>query len=324
MEKFFVSYIKENNLDYKIKDRVYTVKLDKLHKKLYSTEDDELKCTFDANIAKKRGAELIGLGTFIFDSMISKYSGEINISNLEVPFDDNDILDVNDKIKDLNKTCRYMIDEKDEVTNFIAFETTINTANNKQTISNQILITKEIVVEAKDFENNQFKSIKEDLSIDDKSIDKGLKFIEKIHKSEINKYEKEHYKDMEELKRIQTTHAEDQYKELQEEEDQALNKIEEAKSNAISASSFDTKDKWNTKAKQLKQKHEKLVEANKKKREKIKQDFDKQISELECRELNVNVKITSYANVKMHFFKVNFDDGDVFYYFPTLKQFFKK
>ena len=69
MERFFKAYLEEHKLKFTLKKEVYTVHLDKTHEKWYDTK--KLIGTFNSKIAKDKAIILFGVGTFIFDSMVS-------------------------------------------------------------------------------------------------------------------------------------------------------------------------------------------------------------------------------------------------------------
>ena len=139
VEQFFKGYLDENKLKYSVKGKVYTVELDKTHQKWYNLQN--LKCTFDPLSAKKESIELILPGNFIFDSMVSRYGDEVVVSNLKIPGNKQDFIEVNEKLEDLGKKgVKYNISEEQGVGSYILFEVTVNTANHKQRFSLPLLV----------------------------------------------------------------------------------------------------------------------------------------------------------------------------------------
>ena len=323
LEKFFINYLEHSNLEYVIKNRIFTVKLDKMHKKLYSQEDD-LVCTFDMNVSKKKKVLLLGLGNFIVDSIIGKYSNDVVISSVNIPKSDDDILGVNEKLPNLKNRSKYLITEISEDCVYILFETNIKSAHDNSNISNNVLITKNGTFDAKNIFNSSFEDSTREVIINEKIINSGIKFVQDINSECLDTFEYVHYEDMKELKTIQEDHANNQYKELVLLEDNLRFKIKEARSKSVGASNFDVKAKWNDNVKKLKVKYEKLLLTNKNKRDKIKKLFDKQMIDLEKRELDVCVKVKIYADISMRYFHIGFEDGKEYYYFPFLKNFIEK
>lgn len=126
---------------------------------------------------------------------------------------------------------------------------------------------------------------------------------------------------MAELKKIQTSHAKTQYEELENQEKKLDDRMENARIKSTSAKSFEAKASWLDKVKALKVKKNTLVEKNDKKREKIKELFDKQIAELSARELEATVDVKAYAELSMRYFRIDYKNKNSYFYFPILKRF---
>ena len=323
IERFFIQYLEEAGLEYVSKDRIYTVKLDKYHKKLYSQEED-LVATFDVNIAQKKKISLLGLGTFIIDSIIAKYADEVSVTNIVLPLNEDDIIEVNENLGSLKNSSKYMISEVDDECTYILFETLVASANKNMTFLNPLLITKIGAIEASKLEENSFEDGAGKVTLNTKHIDKGVLFINNKNKLSIDKATKQHYKDMDELKKIQTEHAHTQYTEIESKEGKVRDQVENARSSSVSANSFDAKAKWNHATKRFNLKLDALIRNNKNKKRKIKESFDKQMDELSHRELDTSIEIKIYANIKMRYFNVKFEDGCEYNYFPVLKRFVEK
>src|SRR3989338_9025049 len=92
-ERFFLEYLKEHRLTFKKEGKKYVVELDEKHQELYGCE--KLICTTDAALAQKENLVHIGIGSFVFDSMIGKHNDQVAISSLTVLRDKNDLMDVN-------------------------------------------------------------------------------------------------------------------------------------------------------------------------------------------------------------------------------------
>ena len=310
-EKFFRSYLNEQGLKFTVKGRVYTVKLDRTHKKWYDTE--VLTCTFDTKVAKEKKIELLGVGNMIFDSMIAQYVDDVLVANLRIKGDHEEgLMEVNERLHELDKgKAVYRIDEEQRVGHFILFEVAIKTAHNKRRISVPLILLGDAVIPAEGFERNDFEMVEEDVRAGD-VIEDGLAKLPYLLKGDLDDAEKEHHKDMEELIRIQTTHCEDQYTELQKKENMLLHKMEEERQKTISASSFAAKNKANDRIKELKRKHTELVEKN------------KQIEDLRMRELSVDAKVLSIAKIEFPVYVVGFEDNESYYYVPAVKRFQKR
>ena len=322
IERFFIQYLDDVGLEYISKDRVFTIKLDKIHQKLYSQEKD-LLVTFDVNIAQKKNIQLLGLGTFIIDSIIAKYSGDVLVANLIFPSNDDHIVEVNEGLESLKNNSSYMISEvKDDFT-YILFETNIRTANETVCFLDPVLITKNLIIEAPNLEDNIFEISSSNIDLNLKHINDSVLFINKKNKLSLNNLTKKHYKDMDELKKIQTEHANTQYKELEYKEQKIRDQIETARVKSISVASFNAKAKWDDAIKRFRKKLDKLITDNKKKKEKIKHLFDDQIYELNHRELDTSIEIKTYANIKMDYFNLDYSDGTKYSYLPIIKKFIK-
>jgi len=316
-EQFFIGYLEENRLDYSLKGGVYTVKLDKKHKKMYELD----KCTFDPLLAKN-SIQLLQPGNFVFDNIVTAYK-ELVISNLKIIKKNSNLMELNERLGELKKLgVPYKITEKQGVGEYIFFEINVKTANRKRIFLLPLLIFDDKVFSADKFVNAEFRLVKEGFKV--KSVKEALLQINRFIGKDLAKAEKEQNKDMGELLEIQRQHAEEQYKELKLQEDKILNRVEELNEKSLNASSFLSRDKYIHQAKSLKKKHLVLVKKNSEKREEIKKLFDKQIEELQTRELNVEANILALAKLDFPYFLIEFTDGDQFYYFGFLEKFEKK
>ncbi len=324
---FFETYLKEKKLEYTLKNRIYTIKLDKQHQRLYATP--QLICTIDPNISQKKNTSLVGKGTFLFESMVAPYTQEHVFTSLNIKTQKSDLLDVNNRLALTGKPAamRYKIEELKEHATYLLYEATIQTAEEKTRHILPILIGSQWHIAAQGFEKANFElntSKNRTESNLSQSIKEGIKILPSILKKEITQAEQKHYNSFEKLQDIQTQNSEDLYKDLQRKELDLLNKIDEAKRKSIEASSFSVKRTWEDKARDLKKKLTELIEKNQQKRGKIKLEFGQQKTELEIRELALSVDVLAAATVEMTLFEVTFADGDVFYYVPAIHRFAKK
>ncbi|NQV91237.1 hypothetical protein HQ489_02075 [Candidatus Woesearchaeota archaeon] len=317
IEEFFKCYLDENHLKYAVNQGIYTVTLDKKHQKWY----DLKKCTFDPLLAKGP-IQLIQPGNFIFDSMVCRYA-DVVVSNLRIPDDHDHLFAVNEKLVDLNKgSVTYNISEEREIGTYIFFEIIVNTANRKQIFSLPMIVIGKRTFLADNFLKADFELVQEKFKV--QGVDQALGDIELFIGKDLVKAENEQDKDMKDLREIQHQHAEDQYSELQSEENKMLDRINSLENDAGYASTFSSKNRYMAQAKSLRKKHMLLIKKNQSKRQEIKGLFDKQINELETRELQVEAKIVALAKVDFPYLLVTFADGDEFYYFPFLETFEKK
>lgn len=322
LEKFFVTYLKENGLEYSFKNRVYSIKFDKTHKKWF--DKDRFSCTFDPKVAKERSIPLVGIGTFLFDSMVARYVDKVMISHLRLPSHEDDIMQVNERLGDLRKeSALKMIEPLSGSGAFILFELLLQTAQRKQRMNVPVIVTKEMVMPAKGFEANSFELIAQDIRIIDE-IDRGLAALPGILGDTLEKALSEHEKTTLEQTDVQSQHNEGQYAELQKKERESQYKIEEMRQKMISASTFAAKNAANMKMRELQRKHEELLAKNKEKRLKIQETFQTEIKDIERRDVHISAKVLCYAQVEFPYFNVAFLDGEEFYYLPCLKTFFKK
>ena len=322
LEQFFVTYLNEHHLQYKVKERIYTVTLDKTHQKWYNLK--ELTCTFDPNIARQKKCLLLGVGNVILDSMLTQYTNKIAISHLKIKKDKKNLLEVNDKLLELNKPgIKYTISEQEGIGYYALCQTTINSAKEKKTLITPILLLNNTITLATNIESNQFNQleiINKDIQIGSE-INTILKQLPQTLHSEIEIAQKNHEQELKEYESIRTEHSEDQYKDLQKKEDEILAKIEETKEKSITASSFNMRNELELKIKELRKKHTSLLEKHKELREQIKQEFDKQLSELKHQELTLQTKIVAYAQIELSYFLIEYKDKGAFYYIPAIKEF---
>ena len=310
-ERFLIAYLKEYNLEYKVKNGVYKIEFDKQHQKWYDIKT--LMCTFIPNKATDK-ILLLEPGKYIFESMVSRNSDFV-IAKLKLPKNNDDLMELNEKLPKTGVT----IDEKKDMASFVMFDVNISTANQKKKIVTQYLIIKNKALQINGFEEGNFEATNEKNIV--KNLEPALNQIKIDFVKEFDEADKIHEKDMKELINIQTQHSEDLYNELQNKENVILNKIQEARDNALLASQFSTKDKWNYKVKELKRKHTELIKKNLTKRETIKKEFDIQINQLERRDLNVEATLIAYAEVDLEYFSINYNDGKKEIYIPCLKRF---
>jgi hypothetical protein len=316
IEQFFKLYLDENKIDYALNKEIYTVK-----RKTKQKHFELNKFTFNPRAVTKT-IQLIQPGNSILDSAVSKY-GSLTISNLKITHKKNDILELNEKLFELNKqNVSYKIEECTGHGQYILFELIVNTVKHRKILSIPLLIFNNQKILAEQFVNANFTLIKKSFEI--KKIKQALAQITNFSTPKLEKAEKEHKKDMEELLEIQFKHAENQYAELKKQEDKLLNKINDLHENSLSAASFSLKNKYSHQKKSLKKKHELLIKKNKTKRNNIKKLFDKQMEELKTKKLNVESNIIALAKVEFNYFLIKFADKEEFYYFSFLKKFEKK
>ncbi len=322
LERFFVTYLKENDLDFTLKNRIYTIKFDKVHKKWFDKE--KYACTFDPKIAKENGVPLIGVGTFLFDSMVARYVDKVMVSNLRLPSHEEDIMEVNERLGDLKKEVALkIIEPRQEKGVFILFELLLQTAQRKQRMNVPVLVMEKMVIQAQGFECNAFEAVSEDVRIVDE-VDKGVAALPTLLGETLEKALKEHEVRTEEQTDMQMQHNEDLYKELQKKETELLYKIEDMRQKMLSASSFATKNMCNLKMRELQRKLEELVIKNKEKRATIQEVFKTEMKDIEKRDVHISAKVLCYAKVEFPLFEVSFQDGETYSYLPCLKKFFKK
>ncbi|GEM_PF-5221507 len=317
-ERFFLLYLKEYNLKYKVKDRIYTVEFDSLHQRKFGLK--MFVCTFDINMAQKKKVECLGVGHFMFDLMIAQCIDGPVYSHLQVPSQKADLLDVNEKISEIKKGVSFRIEEGSEEMNYALFEVVLESANSRKTIILPLLQAKSFTTTAEDFERCEVVQLKEKIEIES-SLKQGAKEIPSQISQELKEMEKKHEDEMKDLLSIQTKHSEDKYTELKKEEDNLRYKMEEAKSKAVEATTFAAKDKWMHKIKELKRKLDEVVEKNRKGRGEIKETFNQQMTHLKRRDFSVQAQVIAFAKVMMSYFKVKFNDNSTYYYLPALKKF---
>jgi len=318
-ERFFVAYLKEKDLEYSYNDSIYNVKLNKDLTKLYG--ESILTCTFDSNIARKKKITLMGLGTFIFDTIVGSYTDELLISNLRIAEDPELVYQVSDKLNELDKgSTAYNVNEVKETITYCYFEVTINTVHTKKMIGIPLIILKDQILYAS-LEEAEFEEAKGVVEI---NIDRALNEIPIVLQEEIKEAGIQHQKDMLELINIRDEHAQDKYNDISNKENELQDKIETCQDDMISAATFNSKRKLSEKLKSLKTKHLKLTNTNKVKKEKIKLEFDLEKESLKKRELKIEAKLLAYAKIDMPYFIVNYADDTSYYYIPYTNRFFKK
>ncbi|MBI2572845.1 hypothetical protein HYV86_03220 [Candidatus Woesearchaeota archaeon] len=320
---FFETYLKEKKLEYNLKNRVYTIKLDKQHQRLYATPT--LICTLDQNISQKKNISLVAKGTFLFESMVVQYAQTHAFTSITIPSKKQDLLDANNHLPDTGKpaSMKYKMEDLQENATYILYEVTIKTAQEKNRIILPLLIGPHWHLRAEGFEKAEMSVSKKELSLR-AALEKSIQLLPKILEKELAQAQEKHYESFENLKDIQTQHSEDLYKDLQRKEQDLMNKIDDAKRKSVEASSFTTKKTWEDKARDLKKKLAELIEKNKEKREQIKEEFGQQKTQLDLRELAVNVQVLAAASVDIVTYQVSFADGNIFYYIPALQKFVKK
>ncbi|MCB9362917.1 hypothetical protein H6504_05760 [Candidatus Woesearchaeota archaeon] len=320
-QRFFESYLDDNKLKYKVKDSIYVVKLDRDHKRWWDMA--ELKCTFDQRTAKEKNIQLMGVGSFIFDSMVSKYTSGLNLSNLSLPEHKQDLIELNDRLDELSKgSTSYMIEPVIGFGFYTMFEVVISGASQTDRFNVPLLFAQDQVFSAFGLERNKFEAVDMPLKDIDKDIEKAVEHLPIHLKAQLDEKEKEHDKAMNGLIRIQDEHVQSQYDELKQSEDNLQFKIDDAKNQVLDASSFSLKDKWNRKVKELERKLKLLVDKNNEKRRKIKDEFDAQQTTLDRRELSIDAKLLAYAKLEFPLFTVKYEDSDNYYYIPALRKFF--
>ena len=252
--------------------------------------------------------------------MVSTFIDDVVISKLSIPSDKDNIMQMNEEMHVLEKNIRYNTEEIQANVIYTLFEITINTANKKQVINFPVLLYNEKMIKATGFENNTFEKIDSDITINDE-IDKSLDFASAELKDTLKSAEKDHEKDMAELIAIRDEHAEQKYEELRGNEQLLLNKIEDARSSAMRASSFAAQGSYNDKIKSMQKKYNALIVKNNKQRAKVKADAQLHMGSLKNRELEIVAKVLAYASVQMEIFHITFDDGSQYYYLPAIKKF---
>ncbi len=321
LEKFVVLYLKSHNLKYKIKNRIYTISLDKAHERWFGSK--ELTCTFDQSLARTKKIILLGAGNSIVQTMLAAYTDKVVFTSLTLPKDKQFLLDVNDKLSEHpKKGIKYMITEEFGTMEYVLFEVAISTAHEKNTSLNPLLLFQDHVLSAPGVEKTSLLDEPRDINYHEQ-LQKMVAELPMIMQESLAHAEQKHEQDMKELMRILTEHSENQYRELQKKEDEILNKIEELKEKSVKAASFDTRHDLDLKVKELRKKHSKQIENNQEARTQIKQDFDKEISSLKKRELNTTTRVVAYATIKAPYFKVQWSDKEADYYLPLLGHFVK-
>ncbi len=323
VEKFVVLYLKSQNLKYKVKDRIYTITLDKTHEHWFGTK--ELVCTFDqAHTRRTKKITLLGPASAIVQTMLARYADKIVFTSLKLPKSKHLLLEVNERIVELQKKgAKYMISELDGVAHFALLEMTINTAHEKTTkllplfsFAGQVLIAHEI--EKTDLEYTPLEiSYK-------KPLQEIMAHLPTLLNDTLNQFEIKHENDMKELMRILTEHSENQYCEIQKKEDEILQKIDELKDKSLTVASFDTRHEIDLKIKELRKKHAALLEKNQVVRNQIKVDFDKEIAALQKRELSVTTRLAVFAKIITPYFEIKWSDNETHYYLPLLQTFLRK
>lgn len=162
LETFFVLYLQEKKIEYKIKDRIYTVKLDKTHQKWFSLK--ELVCTFDQNLARQKKCILLGIGTAIFDTMLTQYTNTSVVGHFKIKKNKKDLLDVNERLAELNKPgIKYTITEDETTAEYFLFQTTIQSAKEKKTVITPLIILEKSIGVAQELSTQLLEPIKKRL-----------------------------------------------------------------------------------------------------------------------------------------------------------------
>lgn len=316
IKRFFELYLEVHSLDYKKKSDVYTVKLDKEHKKLL--DRDTLVCTLDETLAQKMNIEHITNGKSVFTTLLSSYIDFHASSSLHLESHKEDLNEVNEKLSELNEKGNYLIEEKREIMTYMLFEVCLKIIQGTTTLTQSVLFSSTFTCNANGIEECQFTDAHKEVDI---FVPKNINaFIEKELQKEIQEAEHSHDQQVKALLEIQQQHAEDKHKELDREEDKLRYKIQEAREGALSAISFDSKNNWQIKEKTLQRKLEKLVASNQKKRERIHKELQDEKQIIMQKEAHMTLKLQAFAEIDMPYFTVKYS-SKTYTYLPCLHKF---
>ena len=322
IEQFFVIYLKEKKLEYEEKNRIYTVKLDRQHKKWFGK--DILTCTFDTKVSKAKKVELLGPGNSAFDSMVVQFADQVPIAALIIPKQADDIMEVNEALPTLNKEkVEYMIDEKTITAHYVLFEVRIQTAVTRHDYAKPVLVINGKLYDATGIDVTRAQKDKVDLKVIP-TLTTISELLDDYVKEDIAAAKIEHEEKLATLKDTQYDFNKQQFKELEEKEWKLNYRIEELRKKALNARDFDSKRKYEDEQKKLKTKLAKLKEDNEQKKEKIKETHDDQMDNIEVREFSSEAYVQAFAQLQLPICEVNFTDKKTYYYVPILKKFLKK
>ena len=320
-EEFFVDYLKKKKLDYEKKDRIYVVKLDRVHKRWYDTEF--LRCTFDNKVAKEKNVALLGVGNIIFDSMLTQYLDHKYFSNLRIKKDTNALMDVNERLHELDKdSVSYKIDTKDINAVYFFFNIVVKSAKQKQSFQVPLFFINGKFISGQGFEHASVEDRKEPLKVGSE-ISLAIDEIPNQIQKELDEIQKEHEKEMKELNNIKMEYSDQKYIEIQKKEKKMKKKIEDLRERSLNARNFATRKKYVDQIKTQERKLKEFQDANKDKKAEIKEEFGEQSKDIDKRDIFVEADLIAYARVDMQIFTINFEDGDSYYYIPAVKRFIK-
>lgn len=319
-ELFFKLYLEEHKLKYKLKDDIYTVKLDSTHQKWFNSK--ELKLTFNPKI-KSDNLHLLNEGHSFINTMAMQHLDEVPIASLKIKDNKDGLKELNERLTEVNDlNAIYQIDEKQETCVFTYFEIMVNTAKNKFRFKIPLIEIQNEIIDATGIEESEFIN-SEILPSPEKKYMKLFNELTNIMKPKLDKFWKQHEEEIHELSEIQFEYNDQLFAELKKKETIYLIKIQEKEMAEIGANTFSQKSRLKEEIRKLKKKHKDLVEANKSKRLKITLDSEVQMSALKKRDLNTQVDILAYAEINLNYYQINYENKDNYLFIPCLHKFVK-
>lgn len=319
-ELFLKLYLEEHKLRYKLKNEIYTIRLDTVHKKWFNS--NELKLTFNPKVKDKK-IILVANGSSLINTLLMQHLDMVPISSLKIKEDKEGLIELNERLSEINKfNALYQIDEKRSICVFSYFEVIVNTAKKKEIFKKPLLEIEDKIIDATGIESSTFLDRDSKLDPRKRHI-KLLDELSKILKPELDKLWVSHSKDMEELIEIQYAYNDQSFNELEKKETFFYERIKNLESDKVSATTFDRQANLANDIKSLKNRYKKLIEENKVKRLKITKESEVQIEALKNRELNIEVNILAYAEIDMSYYEIKYENNEVYLFIPCLHKFVK-
>lgn len=324
LEEFFRLYLKRSGLEYDYDDKVYTVELDKVHKSRF--DQDRLVVTFDMQTSKDKGITLLGIGSYIFDSMHNEFADSKVFSVMQSSGGIDELNAANEKIDEIkDDSDTYKVDLKEVQSVLATIRIFVSTSKQKKTYLKNVLYCNKKVYRADNIDFGGLDASK-DAEADTALLKDAIRHIEKdldeSLQDEIKELESEHEEEIKRLVDIQEEHGQDQYAELQEKEEDMLYRIKDLEDKMLNASNFDSRRNYADKIKSAKKRYEKFVEKNKEKKDKVKESFSKERGELNLKGFDITSDILVLIQIKHVIYPIRISDKD--YMFIPLIDHFKE
>jgi len=324
LKQLFESFLEAKEINYKLKDDVYTIHFEKPYDAIFG---EKAKCTFNKDKEKDGEIKLIGHGSFMISKIISEYSDKPLLVGLKIKPKQKGIIAVQDKIDELQEKekngyiATYKVSEEKIQLRWLTVRLEVQAALQKEIQAMTLLYHDSLdpIVnkdELLDVNYEKLSQVKLDIK---KEITCAQKILEKYLAHDLKKKQEYHA----EFIKTETKLKDEHYQQLMREADmivqRAVQKIEDTRSAALKARSF---EKMYERGAEKKKEEKKLKEREKEvvgEKELLRKELLNEIDQIKHIKFKAKTEFLSIGILEVEMFIIAYSNGKTYKYIPELQ-----